>query len=131
MVSETDLGILALLGVGAFFLFNRFRTDPFENAPPQIQSIEVGKALQTQFDTLGETLEEQDSVIKQLQRALSGVINPASGGLNQANIPSGSLLGVSGSGQSSLIFRGGASAGQLASVGFQSNQIGARGGRGT
>jgi len=101
MVSRSEIGILALLGVGAFFLFNRSSADSFEGAPATPQSIEVGKALQAQFDELGEGLEdrdtllsEQSSLLVKLQNVINNFMNPPSMGLNQSVIPGGALLGV-------------------------------------
>jgi len=102
MVSRTEIGILALLGLGAFFLFNRSSADSFDSAPATPQSIVQGQALQAQFDVLGEGLEDRDellaqqsSLLKNLQNVIQNLLNPIRGGLNQSVIPSGALLGIS------------------------------------
>jgi len=101
MVSSRDIGILALLGVGAFFLFNRASADPFEGAPATPSSIVQGQALQEQFDQLGDEIEsrdvllgEQTDLLKNLQNFITNFLNPIRGGLNQSAIPSGALLGI-------------------------------------
>jgi len=102
MVSSSEIGILALLGIGGLFLFNRSSQDSFEGSPDTPQSIEVGKALQAQFDVLGEGLEERDillaeqsTLLQKLQGVINSFLNPVRGALNQSVIPSGALLGIS------------------------------------
>jgi len=95
MVSSRDFGILALLGIGAFFLFNRASADPFEGQATG-QSLEVAKALQSQFDEIGnelesrdELLEQQSGLLKDLQNFINNFLNPMRGG--QSAFPSAQL----------------------------------------
>jgi len=64
-----NLGILALVGLGAFFLF---RKGSFAEGGPAIpQSVLQGQLLQAQFDVLGETLEDQNTALQEAQRLLN------------------------------------------------------------
>jgi len=102
MVSRRDIGILALLGIGAFVLSRGLSTKSFgESAPAIPLSIVQGQALQEQFDQLGDEIEsrdvllgEQTDLLKNLQNFITNFLNPIRGGLNQSAIPSGALLGI-------------------------------------
>jgi len=97
MVSRTEIGILALLGVGALFLFKKASGSSvdFSTEPATPFSILEGQKLQAQFDQLGDVIDEQESVLQKLFKALKLQTAPQQTSLNFANIPTGSLLGIS------------------------------------
>jgi len=103
MVSKRDLGILALLGIGAFVLSRGLSTKSFGSSEPAIpQNILRDQLLQNQFDELGETLESQGQALTQSQSIIQNLLNSitqGSNGLNQSLIPRGALLSLGQSGQ--------------------------------
>jgi len=97
MVSRREIGILAVLGIGAFFLSRRASgSTDFGGEPATPLSVLQGQKLQEQFDVLGDVIEEQDSALQrllnQLQTSISPVtrsvrttLNPTSGTLTQTS----------------------------------------------
>jgi len=77
MVSRRNIGILAVLGIGLFFLSRRASGSPvdFGGEPETPFSILEAQKIQEQFDVLGETLEEQDTLIGRLFKELQSALN--------------------------------------------------------
>jgi len=95
MVSSRDIGILAIIGIGALALFKKVGGVNFESVPTTPQNILFGQALQAQFDELGNVIEEQNTALEKAQQLLKLKFQQPKTSLNFKNIPSGSLLGIS------------------------------------
>jgi len=75
MVSRREIGILAVLGIAAFFLSRRASGSTDFGGEPAIPfSILESQKIQGQFDVLGETLEEQDTTIQRLFKELQNAL---------------------------------------------------------
>jgi len=72
LVSSRDIGIFALIGIGALALFKKAggSSIDFDSAPATPQSVLFGEALQSQFDTLGDVIDQQDTALQEAQRLL-------------------------------------------------------------
>jgi len=99
MVSRREIGILAVLAIGGFFLSRRASgSDDFGSGSPF--NFEREKRLQQTFDEIGDVLEQQDTALLESQRLLqqsrqqqtasfSGVrppLNPTSGILTSTSV---------------------------------------------
>jgi len=97
MVKARDIGILALLGLGAFALSKKASANgvDFGAVPATPFSILEAQKIQVKFDELGDVLEQQNTALIEAQRLLGQQQQQQTQiGLNQSVIPSGALLGL-------------------------------------
>jgi len=77
LVSRRDIGILAVLGIGAFFLFRK--ASGFEGVPADPFNFQREKQLQTQFDEVGDVLTQQDTALTESQSIIQRLLNTITG----------------------------------------------------
>jgi len=74
MVTRRDIGILAVLAIGAFFLSRRATgSTDFEGVPADPANFQREKQLQAQFDELGDVLTQQDVTLLTQQDFISSL----------------------------------------------------------
>jgi len=80
MVSRRNIGILALLGVGAFFFLRKGSSGNFPLEGPAIpQNVLQGQLLQAQFDEIGDVLDEQSTALTDSKTIINKLLNTIKG----------------------------------------------------